>query len=680
MPLAKSMDKAKVHILGGDGVGWALDTDLRQLRTALEGLVQLTDLAASEVVHSVWWEPLLAIPESELVGKKVICQVSGEPLRYLELPAFRRVLSRVGCWIAQSSQAQNQLVSLGLPSVTVPYTTDIENFRPVGKDDPVLITLAETWNIPRHKFLIGNFHRDTEGNDLTSPKLVKGPDVFAEIMAELVQRRVPFHVVLAGPRRNWMRRRLTELGVPFTFVGKETDRDDMVSNLLAPQELNNLYNLLDLYLITSRSEGGPRSLLEAVAAGCRVISSRVGLAEDVLLDTALYATPLEACALVQHAWGARDAQACSYAQERLASRHTIAAATAHLSELYASVLDLPPFFASSRGQCGTEKAAKRGTIVRVARRLLRPSNRFTAGVWHQFFAPPYGGGNQFMLALCKCLHQSGVSVRENCFSSSIDAYLLNSVHFDVDAFLSFAETNPVRVVHRIDGPIHLIRGHDLEKDELCFELNRRFASATVIQSRWTLRQILAMGYRPVNPVIIHNGVDPAIFHRRGRKLFAPERSIRLISSSWSDNPRKGGAIYAWLDRHLDYSRFEYSFIGRCSEKLNNARTVTPLPSLELAQELRQHDIYITASSNDPCSNAVIEALACGLPVLYLNDGGHPELVGQGGLPFNSPEEIPAQLEKLVTNYTMFQNLITVPSMQEVAGKYLQLLKDAAEVL
>ena len=103
-----------------------------------------------------------------------------------------------------------------------------------------------------------------------------------------------------------------------------------------------------------------------------------------------------------------------------------------------------------------------------------------------------------------------------------------------------------------------------------------------------------------------------------------------------------------------------------------------MPSHELARELRQHDIYITASSNDPCSNAVIEALACGLPVLYLDDGGHPELVGQGGLPFQTAEEIPAQLDKMVANYSLFQNLITVPNMQEVAAKYLQLLREAAD--
>lgn len=44
----------------------------------------------------------------------------------------------------------------------------------------------------------------------------------------------------------------------------------------------------------------------------------------------------------------------------------------------------------------------------------------------------------------------------------------------------------------------------------------------------------------------------------------------------------------------------------------------------------------------------------------MNDGGCPELVGYGGLPFAREEEIVPQLEVLVKNYEMFQGLIVVP--------------------
>ena len=151
--------------------------------------------------------------------------------------------------------------------------------------------------------------------------------------------------------------------------------------------------------------------------------------------------------------------------------------------------------------------------------------------------------------------------------------------------------------------------------------------------------------------------------------------IRLVSTSWSNNPRKGFDTYKWLDNNLDWDRFEYTFVGNTPADLEfeNIKHVPPVPSQELATKLKANDIFITASRNDPCSNAVIEALSCGLPTLYFNDGGHPELVEYGGLGFNNKEEILTQLDRLVTNYELFQNLISIPTLDEITDKYLSLL-------
>jgi glycosyltransferase involved in cell wall biosynthesis len=224
-----------------------------------------------------------------------------------------------------------------------------------------------------------------------------------------------------------------------------------------------------------------------------------------------------------------------------------------------------------------------------------------------------------------------------------------------------------------------VRGRDREMDDDLMAMNRRHASATVIQSEWSLERIFEMGYRPVEPVLIGNTVDPDIFHRRGRVEFNRARKIRLISSSWSNNPRKGGPLYKWVEEHLDWDRFEYTFVGNCSEKLEKIRMVEPLPSEGLADELRRHDIFITASQNDPCSNAVIEALTCGLPVLYLNDGGHPEIVGMGGLPYTDGPHLLAQLDRLVRHYEMIQRLIAVWPLEQVATAFDRLLREIGNV-
>lgn len=673
------MKNPKVFLTGGDLGGWALDEDLRLTKRALESVVELTDLEHCEVVHSVWWEPLLEIPHSRLGDKPIICHMSGEPYRYMSLPRYRHAARLVDCWIAQTKQAARECSSVGIPHTFIPYTTDVGLFRPLSEGDPSLVALRTQWNIPEGQYLIGNFHRDTEGFDLRVPKRIKGPDIFAELVGALWKRGCPVHVVLAGPRRHWLRSELARIGVPFTFVGRLDEKDDLGGNLLPHETLNTLYNLLDMYVISSRSEGGPRSLMEAAAARCKVISTRVGLAEDILDPACIYTSPVHAVRLLAQDMETNQlAASVDLHYERVTSHHRPESVVPSLISLYENLKSYC-LRAETRRVVNGERPESRprtpGVIDWVVSVFQRSKPRI--GLWHRFFAPPYGGGNQFMLALRKALQLRGISVVENQLRSDVDAYLLNSIHFDVERFMNFSRRHRLQVVHRIDGPIHLIRGGDCEKDELCFNLNSRFASTTVLQSAWTHQRIVEMGYRPINPVIIRNAVDPDIFHPRGRVPFDPSRKIRLIATSWSDNPRKGGPIYKWIEAQLDWDRFEFTFVGNCSERFARIRCIPPVPSDELASILRQHDIYITASRNDPCSNAVLEALACGLPVLYLNDGGHPELVGYGGLPFHDQEDIIPQLAIMADNYEMFQRLIVVPTMDEVAEKYLALLMEVA---
>jgi hypothetical protein len=220
------------------------------------------------------------------------------------------------------------------------------------------------------------------------------------------------------------------------------------------------------------------------------------------------------------------------------------------------------------------------------------------GVFQQFFAPPYGGGNQFLLALVGELRRRSLTVEVNRLSGGTPACLYNSFNFDFSRLRRFAR-DEARMVHRVDGPIGAYRGFDDGTDRRIIEINRELADATIVQSQFSLEK-----------------------HRE-----------RVIATSWSDNPRKGGEVLEWLDRNLDTDSFEFTFAGRTQRKFERIRVVQPIPSEPLADLLRSHDVYLAPSRDDPCSNALLEALACGLPAAFLRSGGHPELVGEGGIGF-----------------------------------------------
>jgi glycosyltransferase involved in cell wall biosynthesis len=230
------------------------------------------------------------------------------------------------------------------------------------------------------------------------------------------------------------------------------------------------------------------------------------------------------------------------------------------------------------------------------------------------------------------------------------------------------------MVHRVDGPIGAYRGFDDGTDRQIEAINRELADATIVQSRYSLDAHGALGIELRAPEVVRNSVDPSIFHPLGEREPLLGRKIRVVAVSWSDNPNKGTDVFAWLDEHLDWERYEMTFVGRSQEPFRRIRAVGAVRTEAVADELRRHDVYLAPSVNDPCSNALLEALACGLPAAFRSSGGHPELVGDAGLPFEHADELAPVLDRLVEQLDERRASIRIPLLAEVADRYLEILR------
>jgi len=134
-------------------------------------------------------------------------------------------------------------------------------------------------------FLVGSFQRDTEGHDLVSPKLEKGPDLFCDAVYELSEKYKKENkqvvVLLAGWRRQYVMNRLEKMGIKFYYAE------------LPPFEtINVFYNMLDLYIVSARHEGGPQAIVECAATRTPIVSTDVGVASVVLAPESIF-TPGE---------------------------------------------------------------------------------------------------------------------------------------------------------------------------------------------------------------------------------------------------------------------------------------------------------------------------------------------------------------------------------------------------
>lgn len=156
--------------------------------------------------------------------------------------------------------------------VSIPFWADSNIWFPIKDNNK----LKEKFNIPKDRFIIGSFQRDTEGHDLKSPKLSKGPDRFIEIVKTFnLEKNV--HVLLTGKRRNYVINELNKNNLNFSYF-EMVDQDT----------LNLLYNCLDLYVVASRVEGGPQSIIECALSKTPIISTNVGVAQEILSPESIF--------------------------------------------------------------------------------------------------------------------------------------------------------------------------------------------------------------------------------------------------------------------------------------------------------------------------------------------------------------------------------------------------------
>jgi glycosyltransferase involved in cell wall biosynthesis len=298
-------------------------------------------------------------------------------------------------------------------------------------------------------------------------------------------------------------------------------------------------------------------------------------------------------------------------------------------------------------------------------------------ICYKFVEGPWGGINQFLKVLREEFIKKGI-YEENYTKAEVilfNSYPFRSEYFFDEVFKLKQKYPEKIIIYRLDGPISLYRNRDKEVDKVISVFNNLFADGIIFQSNWCRKQNKKLfGISSKYETVIHNASDNKIFNRDDKKEFNPQGKIKLIATSWSSNWRKGFEIYKYLDENLNFSKYEVTFVGNSPVEFKNIKWIKPVSSEKLAEILKQHDIFITASQNDPCSNSLIEALSCGLPVVVLNDGGHPELVKEGGELFNGRKDVIEKIEKVVQNFHYYKSKIPEFSIEKVTQNYYEFIQ------
>jgi len=314
---------------------------------------------------------------------------------------------------------------------------------------------------------------------------------------------------------------------------------------------------------------------------------------------------------------------------------------------------------------------------------------------------PWGGANQFLKALASELTRMGHTITHhpapdtqvvlvNAFNQGRGRHLTPGQVAQLrhtgrvtpmgrrapDWFYTWRRREGPPVVHRVDGVPELVRGCRTRADDIQPAVNR-LADHTVFQTEYCRISFAEhCGIAPASWRVINNAVDPTLFFPNpdGGWKGGP---LRLVAASWSANPRKGHAALADISR---LPGTELTFAGNWCPEVDPAsvRLAGVRPANELAELMRSSHALVHGAWNEPCANTIVEALACGLPVVYRDSGGSHELVGDHGVPLaESPSDALAGLRN---RYAELHGRVLLDRdgflIRRAAAEYLSLFRHA----
>lgn len=258
----------------------------------------------------------------------------------------------------------------------------------------------------------------------------------------------------------------------------------------------------------------------------------------------------------------------------------------------------------------------------------------------------FGGPASFQSGLIRTFQARGVEVTHDPTDPNLTAILIFGAVRSLQPVLRAQKTG-VRVVQRLNGMNWIQRKKftgvrhfvKAEVGNLKLRHVRRMADRIIYQSRfareWWERE---NGVLTKPQAIIHNGVDLELFSPPPAARPKDRYRILMVEARHGNGYEQGLFTAVKLVKDLNGTLdkpCQLTIAGevpdRLREKLDNSciTWLGVIPHTEITAIDRSAHLFFSGDVNATCPNAVLEALACGLPVLAYDTGAMRELVPPG---------------------------------------------------
>jgi len=230
-------------------------------------------------------------------------------------------------------------------------------------------------------------------------------------------------------------------------------------------------------------------------------------------------------------------------------------------------------------------------------------------------------------------------------------------------------------------------------NRICLKLLHHVDRIVTICS-WSKQEAAAEGFPDTRIAFIPNGVDIHQFYPSASGTDKPNR-ITFIGRL---TPQKGIDVllraFAAISRNLP--NLQLDIIGEGPQKetlIKNVKTLGITDKVVFHGTLAQPEtllaaaaVFVLPSRSEGLSNALLEAMACGLPVIATAVGGNLDLIenGQNGLLVeqDNPDQLAEAIERVLSDREFSdklgkaarQTIVSGYSMEQVTSKYIALYR------